>query len=280
MSTQQFSIKVTSNNARALDLLADNSKLPKMRIKDAMAKGAVWHKRNNKTTRLRRATTTLKAGDEIHFHYNPEILARNPEQAKLLSDEKDYSVWIKPAGMLAQGTLEGDHCALLRVVEKTLQRESFLVHRLDREASGLMVIAHNKRAAAGFSALFARQTANDSAIRKIYQVQVRGALPENGRIDSTLDGKTALTHYRRLSLNIDNNTSLAEVELISGRKHQIRRHFAAIGFPVLGDPRYGESNRCAEGLQLYAVSLEFTCPLTKNHKHFLYNGHNEKPHLF
>lgn len=268
MSTQHFVININSAEQNALQVLAEHSQLPKMRIKDAMAKGAVWLKRKNKNSRLRRATAPLQPGDELQLHYNAEILARDAGEASLLGDEKQYSVWIKPAGMLAQGTLEGDHCALLRIAEKNLQRECFLVHRLDREAAGLMLVAHNKRAAAEFSALFAKQTNDNSGIRKLYQVRVRGLVPENGKIDLPLDGKNSLTLYRRLQVDEPTNSSLAEVELISGRKHQIRQHFAAIGFPVLGDPRYGDNNSYAKGLQLFAVSLAFTCPLSKKNKHF------------
>src|SRR5690606_8635717 len=113
---------------------------PKGRIKDAMNKGAVWHKRGSKTRRLRRATQILSAGDELALYYNPDVLALVPPAPVLLADESQYSVWIKPAGLLAQGSQEGDHCALLRLAELALGRPVFLVHRLDREAAGLMLI--------------------------------------------------------------------------------------------------------------------------------------------
>jgi tRNA pseudouridine32 synthase/23S rRNA pseudouridine746 synthase len=59
-----------------------------------------------------------------------------------------------------------------------------------------------------------------------------------------------------------------QVELVTGRKHQIRRHFAQAGFPVLGDPQYGQGNRDARGLQLRAVELRFRCPLSNKARHY------------
>lgn len=257
-----FQLTNTGETETVVDALARVSGLPKGRIKDALAKGAVTLTRGGKTKRLRRATFALVRGDTLSLHYNPDVLALVPPAPLLLADEKQYSVWSKPAGLLAQGTQEGDHCSLLRIAELQLKRDSFLVHRLDREAAGLMLIAHTPKAAAALSALFA---AADSAqrIRKLYRVKVKGVAPEHGEIAGPLDGKPALTRFTRLVTDAARNSSTLEVELITGRKHQIRRHCADSGFPVLGDPQYGENNKDARGLQLFAVALEFTCPLTQ-----------------
>ena len=262
MPTQLYKLQITDPDELALSALARISLLSKGRIKDAMAKGAVWLKRGSKTKRLRRATFKPSPGDELSLYYNPEVLALTPPQAELLADEKHYSVWIKPAGLLAQGSQEGDHCSLLRQAELKLQRDVFLVHRLDREAAGLMLIAHTGKAAAALSALFAAAD-GEQRISKFYQVEVVGQLPEQGEIALPLDNKTALTRYTRLQYDPSRNRSAAKVQLISGRKHQIRRHFAESGFPVIGDPAYGSNNKDARGLHLFAVELAFVCPLTK-----------------
>lgn len=266
MATTRYSHLCTNAGEIALEVLASASGLPKARIKDAMNKGAVWLQRGKHQKRLRRATTALQAGDKLHLHYNPDLLALIPPTPQLLADERHYTVWMKPAGLLAQGTLEGDHCSLLRVAEQQLQREVFLVHRLDREASGLMLIAHNGKAAAALSALFARE--GKEAIEKRYRVEVRGEVADNGEISTELDGKPALTRFSRLNYDQEKNCSTVEVELVTGRKHQIRRHFAALGHAVLGDPQYGTDNKDARGLQLQAVSLRFQCPLTRRQRHY------------
>lgn len=260
MPTRSFTLTASSSTEDAVTALARISELPKGRLKDALNKGAVWLKRGSKQKRLRRATFPLLPGDTLTLHYNPEVLALVPPAPELLADERGYSVWIKPAGLLAQGSPEGDHCSLLRQVELLLKRECFLVHRLDREAAGLMLVAHTPKAAAALSALFARQDAN-AGLRKEYLVEVLGEVPSAGEIALPLDDKAALTRYRRISADPARNSSRVEVELVTGRKHQIRRHFGAIGHPVLGDPQYGSGNKDARGLQLFAVALEFTCPL-------------------
>ena len=260
--SRHFQLTHTGNAETAVDALARASGLPKGRIKDALAKGAVTLTRGGKTRRLRRATFALEGGDTLSLHYNAELLARIPPQPQLIADEKQYSVWSKPAGLLAQGTLEGDHCALLRIAELQLKREAFLVHRLDREAAGLMLVAHTAKAAAAFSALFASTDAA-ARMKKLYRVEVRGTAPAAGEIAFPVHSKPALTRFTRVAVNAARNSSTLDVELVTGRKHQIRRHCAQSGFPVLGDPQYGENNTDARGLQLFAVALEFTCPLTQ-----------------
>jgi tRNA pseudouridine32 synthase/23S rRNA pseudouridine746 synthase len=259
--TLSFKARPLVAGESAIEALARVSQLPKARIKDAMNKGAVWLRRGKAEKRLRRSTLPLRQGDELSLHYNPAILALHAPEPVLHADEADYSVWYKPAGLLAQGSREGDHCALLRQAELRLQREVFLVHRLDREASGLMLIAHTRKAAAALSALFAAE-GTAQRIRKLYRVEVKGELPDSGVLDSTLDGKPALTRFTRLSLDQTTGTSTARVELVTGRKHQIRRHFAAAGTPLLGDPGYGKDNKDPRGLQLQAVELGFLCPIT------------------
>lgn len=261
MATTSYSHHCTTPGEIALEVLASLSALPKGRIKDAMNKGAVWLQRGKQQKRLRRATTALQAGDKLELHYNPDLLALTPPAPVLLADEKHYTVWLKPPGLLAQGTREGDHCSLLRIAEQQLQREVFLVHRLDREASGIMLIAHSGKAAAALSALFARE--GKDGIDKRYRVEVRGEIDAQGEIDLPLDGKPSLTRFTRISYDAQRNSTVVNVELVTGRKHQIRRHFAARGHGVLGDPQYGTDNKDPRGLQLQATELRFLCPLTR-----------------
>src|SRR6187431_1298872 len=158
---QKFEFTVTQAEQTALDLLAEGTGLSKQRIKDAMNKGAVWWTLKGKTLRLRRATKVLYKGSKIQFFYDEQVLARKPESANLIYDGGNYSIWFKPAGMLSQGSQWGDHCSILRCVEVNGQpnqgqrpRECFLVHRLDADAMGLIILAHDSQSAAKLSALF------------------------------------------------------------------------------------------------------------------------------
>lgn len=257
-----------TQQAIACDLLAAESGLSKTKIKDAMNKGAVWIKKRGKIQRLRKATALLHRGDHIELHYDEKLLSLVPPEAVMISDRVHYSVWFKPAGLMAQGTLFGDHCSLLRQVERHfgVQRPVFLVHRLDRETDGLMLVAHRREAAAKLSELFQKKK-----IIKEYRVEVRGDLGEEGRegtIDEPLDGKEAVTEYVVMSHGPERKTTIVSAFIRTGRLHQIRRHFALIGFPVMGDPRYGTGNKNREGMKLTAVSLKFPSPFADRIEQF------------
>ena len=263
---ERFSIikKVAAGDAPvACDFLAHHTGLPKARVKDAMAKGAVWlGGRKGGRRRLRRAKAQLRPGDAVEIHYDPAVLAVTAEPAQLIEDLGRYSVWNKPPGMLCQGTDYGDHASLLFQAERHFspRRNAWPVHRIDREASGLVLVAHDKKAAAGLSALFQKRR-----IDKGYRATVLGKMGvagEKGRLDAPLDGKPATTEYGVIRYNREQNSTDVAIGILTGRRHQIRRHFDGIGHPVIGDPRYGRGNKNTAGLQLTADFLAFVCPLT------------------
>ncbi|OQX24820.1 MAG: hypothetical protein BWK80_18835 [Desulfobacteraceae bacterium IS3] len=248
----------------ACDFFALHTGLSKIRVKDAMNKGAAWLKTGNrKQRRIRKASLRIKAGDALELYYDENLLSLvPPPQGKCLRDLKHYSVWYKPAGLMTQGTMYGDHCSLSRQAEIFLKqrREVFLVHRLDREASGLLLLAHSKNAAAKLSQLF-----QNNQIVKTYQVEVLGNLSHNmpkGKIELPLDNKKAVTEFEVIEYLPEKNISLVNAVILTGRMHQIRRHFEMIGFPVMGDPKYGSGNKNTDGMKLIAKSLKFTCPFT------------------
>lgn len=263
MQLQQHLVIEASCGLTAADFIAARCDLPKARVKDAMNKGAVWLKRGKRSqTRLRRAKAELYAGDELFVYYDDEVLKRLPGEPRVIEDLNAYSVWYKPPGVLSQGTEWGDHCAMLRIAEQAADstREVYLVHRLDREASGLMILAHNRRAAADLSKLF-----EERKVEKAYRVEVLGQVGAEGdqrTISDALDGKDATTHVVVEKFNAYTNASTLLVSIDTGRKHQIRRHLAAIGHPVMGDPLYGDGNKNRDGMQLKCVRLAFRCPLT------------------
>lgn len=248
----------------AIDLLSQAlPELSKGRLKDAMAKGAVML--NSKPQkRLRRAQSMLSAGQQLQLHYDEALLQRQCDDALLVADKQQYSVWYKPAGMLTQGNEWGDHLSLLRAAEQHfgMKRPVFLLHRLDREASGLVIIAHSKAAAAAFSKLISNRQ-----IDKTYLIRVKGKLPDallqQAELAYPLEGKACLTRFTLRRYDAEHDQSWLDISLISGRKHQIRRHFAQAGYPVMGDPQYGRGNKDSSGLALQAVALRFTCPLRK-----------------
>lgn len=247
--------------AAACDLLARMTGLPKTRVKDCMVKGGVWWTRpGRRTTRLRRATAEVRPGDGLEINYDPTLLALQPPLVELIDNAGPYSVWNKPPGVLAQGTRFADHCALPRLAQARLKAgsEPHPVHRLDREARGLILLAHDRRAAARLGELF-----RQGLVHKEYALIVRG-IPDWDEMDADrpLDGRPCRSRFAVLERDPDSGMALLDARIETGRRHQIRRHLADLGFPVLGDPRYGKNNACAQGLQLLARTLALTCPFT------------------
>jgi tRNA pseudouridine32 synthase/23S rRNA pseudouridine746 synthase len=254
-------ITVESAGPVAADLLHQATDLPKQRIKHAMTQGAVWLTRGRHTQRLRRAKRALQPGDELHLYYDDQILAEEPAAPTLIADVGEYSVWDKPYGLRSQGSKWGDHCTVVRWAERHLrpERPAFTVHRLDRAASGLILVAHSKAMAAKLGAIF-----RSRKVEKRYMALLDGdfsAHPNPLRVDQPLDGKRAVSEVSLQEVSADKQQSVVEVRIETGRKHQIRRHLAELGHPVVGDRLYGSADADTMDLQLTAYLLAFRCPV-------------------
>ncbi|MXY08517.1 MAG: RNA pseudouridine synthase [Rhodothermaceae bacterium] len=184
----------------------------------------------------------------------------------------------KPAGLLSQADITGDP-DLVTLARGYLKKKYNkpgnvyigLVHRLDRPASGAMVLARTSKAARRLSQAF-----RDRQIRKEYIVVVEGLIEGSGVMEDYLrkeagrtrvvqderSGKYASLRWR--ALNSDGNFSSVRVELITGRAHQVRCQFAARGFPVLGDVRYGARYRFdGRNIALHCSCLTFDHPVVR-----------------
>jgi len=259
MPACEFHIDITQAGSLAPGLLAEASGLSIGQIKQAMQKGAVWIDDGKTIRRLRRAKKALAVGSILHFYFNAEVLDAEITVPTLLADEGDYSIWIKPRAVLSQGSKWGDHCTITRWVEinDNKQRPAFLIHRLDRAATGLMIIGHSKKATQAFASLFAKKE-----IKKTYQAIVIGQFEDTEKpitYKLEIDDRSAVSHAKLLRFDKSSNQSLVEVEIETGRKHQVRKHLSQAGFPILGDRLYGGGDEV--DLQLAAVSLTFHCPL-------------------
>ncbi|MCL1815086.1 MAG: RluA family pseudouridine synthase [Treponema sp.] len=162
----------------------------------------------------------------------------------VLFEDERLLVLNKPAGLSVQGG-SGVDSSLDSLLSQTYKTRPFLVHRLDRDTSGVIVTAKTRESAAACSALF---SGRQGGLKKSYLALCAGELNKKGIINETLviRGREmeARTSYVRLDYadgnGVPSGFSLAQLEPGTGRMHQIRRHLAQSGHPILGDDKYGD----------------------------------------
>ncbi len=232
---------------------------------------------NNKPIKL---SHLLKNGDSITLSLDEKPLEYQPTEIKLdiIFEDEHLIVINKPVGLTVHpGAGNKDNTlvnALLHYGKELstiggLERPG-IVHRLDKDTSGLMVVAKTNLAHEKMAKLF--ETRN---IEKKYLALVHGYLPhDNGSIDAPIgrmpnnykkmqvnyeNGKQSLTDY--VVIKASNEKSLVELTLHTGRTHQIRVHLAHLGHPVVGDSVYGKAGKGKTQL-LHSYSLKFNHPIT------------------
>jgi tRNA pseudouridine32 synthase/23S rRNA pseudouridine746 synthase/23S rRNA pseudouridine1911/1915/1917 synthase len=201
---------------------------------------------------------------------------RQPKGLTILHEDKDILVVEKPAGLLTVGTERNKsrtvHYLLNDYVRKgnpKSRNRVYVVHRLDQDTSGILLFAKSEPAKK-FLQEHWEQT------DKYYLAIVQGQLtPKEGTISTYLAENSAhkvystpdaakgrLSHTAYKVLKGGKDFSLVEVHLLTGRKHQIRVHFAEKGHPVIGDSKYGRGKIGSKRLALHARSITFTHPFS------------------
>lgn len=261
MTQKKLSFRTTvpeGTQTNLIDFLSEKTPLSKSLLKKHATNGGIWIRRKGKgpLIRVRRAKSVISAKDYIECHYDPAITEADTSGCREIYSTKTWGIWYKPVGILSQGTKFGDQASILRVVEKD-KPSVFLVQRLDRETSGIMIIAYKEKVARIFTKALKSQL-----IREFFQAEVLGHLrSQEGEIDLNLDDKKAHTLYK-VKEELE-HSSHVEVEITTGRFHQIRQHFAKIKHPIIGDPKYGRNNKNDEGLKLIAHKIELKDPISK-----------------
>lgn len=210
-----------------------------------------------------------------------KLTATPIEDFKVVYDDSDVIVIDKPAGVAAHPSpgwrgptvIGGVVAAGYQVSTSGAAERQGVVHRLDVGTTGLMVIAKNENS---YSNL--KQQFRDRTVTKVYHALVQGHMdPTEGTIDAPIDrhpredyrfavvadGKPSITHYK--ALEFFPAVSLLEIELETGRTHQIRVHFSALRHPLVGDMTYGADHTIASRLEitrpwLHARELKFIHP--------------------
>jgi tRNA pseudouridine32 synthase/23S rRNA pseudouridine746 synthase len=249
------------------DYLLANTELTIQAIHHWLECGGVWYKKENKgkLLRIRNFNQILQNGDYIEAYYDQKILELPKlEKVECLHTEENFGIYLKPANILSQGNEYSDHTSMLRMIER-LKGKAYLIHRLDREVAGPIVVGHTKDGAGALSKLFTQ-----NKVHKVYRALVVGKILESGVLTYSLDGKDAKTEYKLLNYLPDSNLSLVEIILHTGRLHQIRRHFAIHGFPIWGDPKYGNHNKNQTGMKLWAYGISLRSPFTRKNLEISY----------
>ena len=212
--------------------------------------------------------TWITGGEEIALAPPPPPTSRRPLVLPLdvLYEDDHLAVVRKPPGVLVSGnafrTLTAALPQNLRPSPLADACRPWPVHRLDYPTTGVLLVGKTSGANRRLGAQLASGT-----VEKTYVAIVIGTPPTRGEMSDPVDGKRARSHYRTLDTVASRRfgtLSLLELRLDTGRRHQLRKHLAALGTPVLGDRDYGREGLLLQGkgLYLHALSLRFTHPAT------------------
>ena len=277
---------ISENDVRRLDVfLSENSGLTRNHVQKLIALGSVTV--DGKVAS--KASTPVKADSVVEAVLPPEIpldIVAQDIPLDIVYEDSDLAVINKPQGMTvhpANNVYEGTLVNALLYHIKDLSGingvlRPGIVHRLDKDTSGLLVIAKNDNAHVEL-----QRQIQQKECRRIYVALLEGVLKtDNGFVDKPIgrshtdrkkmdivpDGRNALTYYTVLERFA--NYTLTQFELKTGRTHQIRVHAKFLGHPVVGDKTYGYA-KCKfnlDGQLLHAQTLMFTHPTTGEHLSF------------
>lgn len=222
-------------------------------------------------------------GAEVLLNISRPFPVFNHPRIELVYEDEDVMVINKGYGMLSVGTAskkkEENAYDIMREYVKTVdpRNKLWVVHRLDRHTTGLMMFAKSERA---HDVL--RHNWNNIILERLYVAVLEGYLEqEKGYIKSRLtensqyvvystdvpgEGRVAVTHYEVMGQG--NGYTLAHFSLDTGRKNQIRVHAADMGHPIAGDRKYGAQTSPIHRLALHAQTLRFAHPVTKKDMNF------------
>lgn len=218
----------------------------------------------------------LKRGQMVFLHKKKSEEKPRFRGLRIVHEDADIIVIDKAAGLLSMASETEKQKTAYHMLSEYVKRFDprnliFIVHRLDRDTSGLMMFAKNKRVQEVL-----QKDWNESIIERSYVAVVEGPIEKTeGTVTSWLkenkamvmyssqipdDGQKAVTHYKVLKTN--KLFSLLDVKLETGRKNQIRIHMKDIGFPVTGDKKYGAKSNPIGQMGLHARVLAFKHPVT------------------
>jgi 23S rRNA pseudouridine1911/1915/1917 synthase len=218
-------------------IAAEVSALSRTRSRRVVAEGGVFVDKK----RVKVVGRIVRQGQHVVVHYNEELIEKKQvltlPHIPIIELNNEYLVVNKPSGIFSAPTPESDRNDLVFILAEQLRKigescELFVVHRLDRPTSGLMLVARNKHAAARLSQLL-----ESHSIKREYLALILTPGADTARIAEPISDRHAVTHFKVLERR--GEVSLVHAELETGRTHQVRIHAEAWGSPILGDSKYG-----------------------------------------
>ena len=235
---------------------------------------------------------TTKYNYELNIGDVVEIREKVAKNIDIIYEDKDIIVINKPSGLLTVATEKEKNKTAYHLVMEYLKKKNknnriFVIHRLDKDTSGIIMFAKNERAKHLY-----QDNWNDIVKKRCYYAVIDGKmqkkegtiksyLKENGNMVYSVkdrSGKLAITEYKVLKER--KNISLLDINLKTGRKNQIRVHMKENKTPILGDLKYGEKSKLINRLALHAYKLELINPVTKKLLIFEASMPNEIKTLF
>lgn len=226
--------------------------------------------------------TPLKPGDEVKANLTREFRVFYHRRLKIVYEDDDIIVINKGYGLLSMGNdkvKDGTAYSILREYVKwsNPSNKIFIVHRLDRDTSGLMMFAKNEEAKTTMQHNWNNMVLNRKYVAVVEGVPdpaegtIKSYLAENSQhevysTDNPEEGKLAVTRFTTIAEG--KGYALLEVELDTGRKNQIRVHLSENGHPISGDRRYGAETSPIHRLALHARTLRFVHPTTRKEMNF------------
>lgn len=223
-----------------------------------------------------RHDTRLEPGDVVSVAVQDNRRAGKVElhELKIIHLDADVVVAEKPAGLLSMGSGAEKQRTAHRILNEYLKalvgsetQQAFIVHRLDRETSGLIIFARSKAIQAALQKDWKNVTKKYLAVVEGVPAAAYGTLTDHLLEDASMTvrrvkqgGELAITHYKVRDTFGDK--ALVEMTLETGRKHQIRVQFAGLGHPIAGDGKYGARTDPANRLALHACALSFRHPVS------------------
>lgn len=207
-------------------------------------------------------TSQLKKDDILTFELSGKDEGKKLEKIEIKYQNNNPIIVNKPAGITAHSDKTYKENNLTTKLEKQVNKKTYPILRLDKNVSGLMLYALNKETAS-----YLNQLRQENKLKKTYLAIIEGKLEkEEGTIEIKIkkdykkyivcdDGKKCITQYKFIKGN--NQHSLYEVHIITGRSHQIRLSFAYLKHPISGDILYGSKNTKINRIALHATSITF-----------------------